>query len=259
MTESSPPTVDGSTPASPGAGDGPKFFMRQELEDMVCKEFKPVFLKQRCAVCNNLAVKKRFKESMPAIVVGMLETFWCKDCGRICCEKCLYSHTCEKLEQEKEKRKHLTGEQLAAQIAEAEAIKAAAEEQKKTEKRAKAEADEARRREMKDKRKLLAYKAQTVSGFVQHAALDTDANAVRGTRVRDELLEIYTKVNRASLRLYNEYESPSVVGLDEEEWELVKTSYKRAVQLLGMIAMVDGQPLDLRNPWDPPDPPEAQT
>merc|ERR1719387_3101216 len=121
-------------------------------------------------------------------------------------------------------------------------------------KRVAAEAQEARRRAMKDKRKLLAGKAKVVENFLQHAALDNDANAARGARARDQLLELYSKARVVSLRLYNEYESPSMPGLAEEDWEVVKASYTAGVELLHMVATVEGQPLDLRNPWDPPPP-----
>merc|ERR550532_833172 len=79
---------------------------------------------------------------MSMVVIHMLDSCWCHECGRLLCEKHRYQHTCERLDQQKERNKHLTKEQLAAQLAEAEARKKEAEEQQKLEQRVAAEAAE---------------------------------------------------------------------------------------------------------------------
>jgi len=38
----------------------------------------------------------------------------------------------------------------------------------------------------------------------------------------------------------------------------LKDIYERARELTGMFIAVEGQPLDMRNPWDPPPPPSEQ-
>merc|ERR1711904_465710 len=134
--------------------------------------------------------------------------------GRVLCESHRYQHTCERLDQ---------------------------------------------KRKRKDQRKLLAGKAKMVDDFLQsmsRAAAENDSTPARPVRgaARDELFGLYERAKRLSLRLYNEYEEPTIPGLPEEDWESVKTIYRRATELTGMFASVDGQPLDLRNPWDPPPP-----
>ena len=37
------------------------------------------------------------------------------------------------------------------------------------------------------------------------------------------------------------------------DWEEVKEIYASARELTGMFVMTDEGPLDMRNPWDPPD------
>merc|ERR1719245_813259 len=156
---------------------------------------------------------------MSVVVVNMLDSFWCPECGRVLCEPHRFQHTCERLDQQKEKNKHITHEQLAAQIAEAEALKAAAEEEKRNEARRIAVAEEEKRLERKNRREILARKASAVEDFLQGISRDTVANERRGTRVTEELFELYTRAKRISLTLYNEYEHPTLPGLADEDWQ----------------------------------------
>jgi len=72
------------------------------------------------------------------------------------------------------------------------------------------------------------------------------------TRLRDELLELYTKCNRLNLRLWNEVDAPTDGLLfDRESWHDLKTHYDRACELTGMICTVEGAPIDLSADWDP--------
>lgn len=228
-----------------------KRFAKADLEAFVTGTFK-TFCKEKCAECGAPATK-RFSTSMSFVVSKMLESFWCPECGRVLCEKHRYQHTCEKLDQQKARNKNLTHEQLAAQLAEAEALKQAAEDAKKAEARREAEALEQQRLVRKDRRAMLARKAKCVEDFLQGFLRDTDANAARGPRVRDELFDMYGRSKRLSLTLYNEYEHPSGPDLAEDDWREVKTIYERAKELTGMFVTVEGQPLDMRNPWDAPE------
>jgi hypothetical protein len=238
--------------AFPGAAEV-KRYAKADLQALVSKEYK-TFLKEKCAQCGKPAVK-RFSSSMSVVVVNMQDSFWCNECGRVLCEACRYQHTCERLDLQKEKNMHITKEQLASQMAEAEAKKTAAEEEKRNEARRRAVEEEEKKIERKGRREVLAKKSKAVADFVQGASRDTDANERRGPRARDELLELYTRANRISLTLYNEWQHPSLPGLADEDWEAVKEVYARAREITGMFVMVDGQPLDMRNPWDPPPPP----
>lgn len=238
--------------AASDASEGVKRYTKQDLEDLVTNKYK-TFCKLKCAECGDSACK-RFSGMMSFVAKQMLDSCWCNECGRVLCEKHRHQHTCERLDQQKERNKHLTGEQLAAQIAEAELIKAAQEEKVQAEKRRAAEAVEAERLERKEKRKLLASKARTVESFLQTVCRQTDMIEARGRRVKDELFEMYTRVTRLSLGIYNEYEHPSSKDLPESEWQDVKDIYLRTSELTGMRAMTEDGPLDVRNPWDPPPP-----
>lgn len=185
---------------------------------------------------------------MPFVVKTMLDTFWCKDCSRLLCETHRSQHTCERYDEKKSRLQKMTPEQIKEQL-EAEARrKLQAEEAAKAAQRAVAVAAEEKRLQMKAKRKLIAGKAMQVASFLQSAA--REGSDARPKSVVDELLELYTKANRISLHLWNEYESPSVSGLDEEEWAAMKEIYARAKELLHMFIVVDGQPLDMTNPWE---------
>mmetsp|Transcript_59613 Transcript_59613/g.156739 ORF Transcript_59613/g.156739 Transcript_59613/m.156739 type:complete len:256 (-) Transcript_59613:43-810(-) len=230
-----------------------KRWPKGDLEAFVTGQFK-TFCKEPCAECGKPATK-RFSTSMTFVVSKMLESFWCPECGRVLCEPHRYQHTCERLDQQKERNKHLTHEQIAANMAEAEALKEASEAEKRSEARRVAEALEQQRLVRKGKRQLIAKKAKHVEDFLQGISRDTDANAARGTRARDEVLELYTRAQRIALTLYNEYEHPSLPELADDDWESLKEIYVRARELTGMFIMSEDGPLDMRNPWDPPPPP----
>jgi len=230
-----------------------KRYCKADLQAFVTGQFK-TFCKEPCAECGNPA-SKRFAKSMSFVVSQMLESFWCPECGRVLCEPHRYQHTCEKLDQMKERNKNISHEQLASQMAEVETRKEAAEEEKKVAARQEAEAVEQEKQVRKSRRLILAKKAKAVENFLQGISRDTDANEVRGPRVRDELFELYTKAKRISLTLYNEYEHPTMPGLAEDDWEAMKEIYSRTRELSHMYAQVEEGPLDMRNPWDPPPPP----
>eukprot|EP00929_Paragymnodinium_shiwhaense_P038564 TRINITY_DN20361_c0_g1_i1.p1 TRINITY_DN20361_c0_g1~~TRINITY_DN20361_c0_g1_i1.p1 ORF type:complete len:260 (+),score=55.10 TRINITY_DN20361_c0_g1_i1:76-855(+) len=235
--------------------DGVQRFTKSDLEALTTPgKWKP-FCKTKCGQsgCDVMATK-RFNSSMPFVVSKMHETFWCPECGRILCEKHRANHTCERLDQQKERNANMTPEQIAARMAEAEKLQTAKEEEEKLARRVIAQKEEAERSARKAKRKIIAGKAKIVEDFIQQMSRRQADNASTGraTAVRDQLFELYPKSKRLSLTLYNEYEEPTKPGLAEEEWEEVKTIYLRARELTGAFAAVDGQPLDLRNPWEPP-------
>ena len=52
---------------------------------MLTKEkFKKKFLKQKCGECGSLCMAK-YKASGPLVCRNMVDSFWCKDCGRLLC------------------------------------------------------------------------------------------------------------------------------------------------------------------------------
>lgn len=247
MSEATAPTAD-------EASKEVRRYAKADIEALVKDKFK-TFCKEKCAQCGKPATK-RFANTMSFVVGQMLNTYWCNECGRVLCESCRDQHTCERLDQQKERNKNLTHEQLAAQMAEVEARKLAAEEEQKAEARRVAEAEEQQRLIRKDRRHLIARKAKHVEDFLQGISRDTDSTASRGPAWRNELLELYTKARRIALTLYNEFEHPTLPGLAEEDWDDMKGIYTRAREMTGMFIAVEGQPLDMRNPWDPP-PPEG--
>jgi len=226
-------------------------FAKADIDDLVKNKFRTTFLKEPCAECGKPATK-RFSGSMSVIVAQMLDSFWCNECGRVLCESHRHQHTCERLDHQKERNKHLTGMQVLSQYEQADRMKIQAAEEKAAAERAAAEARERERLIRKDKRELLAKKAKYVEDFLQGFTRDTEATAARGNQVREELLHLYVRARRLALTLFNEYEHPSSNQLAEEEWMEVKEVYERARELTGLFIMVEGQPLDMRNPWDPP-------
>mmetsp|Transcript_40476 Transcript_40476/g.116342 ORF Transcript_40476/g.116342 Transcript_40476/m.116342 type:complete len:266 (+) Transcript_40476:124-921(+) len=233
-------------------------YAKADIEDLVKNRFKTEFLKEKCAECGCMATK-RFKGTMSVIVAQMLDSFWCNECGRVLCESHRYQHTCERLDEQKERNKNISREALAAQMAEAERLKEAAEEEKRATARAAAALAEKERLIRKGKREVIAKKARVVEDFLMQftrpAAVD-GTTQVHGARVRDELFELYSRAKRIALTLYNEFEHPTSPELPEQDWEDVKDIYERAKELTHMFAAVEGQPLDMHNPWDPPPPPE---
>mmetsp|Transcript_77698 Transcript_77698/g.197424 ORF Transcript_77698/g.197424 Transcript_77698/m.197424 type:complete len:262 (+) Transcript_77698:85-870(+) len=228
-----------------------KRYPKADIEEFA-KSDKKIFCKAKCAECGDPATK-RFKDMMSVMIVGMLDTFWCRDCGRVLCQSHRYQHTCEILDRQKERNKTITHEQLAAQIAEAEARRQAFEDEQRGETRRVAEAEEEQRLIRKDRRQILAKKAKVVEDFLQGITRDTEgAAARRGMAVRNELLEMYPKAKRIALTLYNEYLHPTTKDLADEDWQDVKKIYQRATELTGMFVSVEGEALDMRNPWDPP-------
>merc|ERR1719433_954537 len=217
MAAAAETAVAGGAAAAGGAGEAEtvRRFAKADIEDLVYNQFKSAFLKERCAECGKPATK-RYSKTMSFVVAQMLDAYWCNECGRVLCDACRYQHRCERLDQQKERNKHLTKEQLAAQLAEAEALKQAAEDAKKAEARRKAEAEEQQRLVRKDRRALLARKAKCVEDFLQGFLRDAEANAARGPRARDELFDMYGRSKRLSLTLYNEYEHPSGNELAED-------------------------------------------
>lgn len=234
---------------------GVQRYTKQDLDEMVSQKYK-TFCKLKCAQCGKDATK-RFSSMMSLVAKNMLDTCWCNECGRVVCEKCRYSHTCEKIDLQKERNAGITKEELARRLEEAEAKKQAAEDAKKDEERAIAEIHERERLERKGKRQLIAKKAKIVEDFLQGISRNTALMEARGTRVRDELFEMYTKSKRLSLTLYNEYEHPTLPGLADDDWKDVKEIYERTTEISGMRAVTEDGPLSMQNPWDPP--PEDQT
>lgn len=186
------------------------------------------------------------------IIKQMSDQYWCKDCGRVLCDKHRYQHTCEVIDAEKEKNSKMTIEELRLRLEVDAARKLAIEAVAEDEKRAAAEIVEGEKAIRKGRRKLIAGKAHSIASFLQQCARDPDLE--RRPQFQKELGELYTRANRNALALYNEYETPSGPELAETEWADVKEIYVRTRELTGVVLMIDGEPLSLRNPWDPPDP-----
>jgi len=234
------------------AGDV-KRYAKADIEAYVSGKFK-TFCKEKCAECGCPATK-RFSTSMSFVVSKMLDSYWCNECGRILCEQHRHQHTCERLDQMKERNAKITHEQLAQQILEAEVEKERKEEEKNAEIRKEAEAIEQERLIRKDRRKVMAMKARNVEGFLQSITRDVVAQDARPRAAREELLELYPRAKRLALTIYNEFEHPTSQDLPDDEWKEVKEIYKRTTELSRMILMDPdtGGPLTMQNPWDPPE------
>lgn len=224
-------------------------FSKEELDAAITAD-KKAFLKTKCAECGgSCGLMKRYKDTMSMIIMQTADSFWCKDCGRVLCGTHRYQHTCERVDAEKEKRKHMTAEQIRDRMEADAARQAAAELAKREFERAAAVLEERKRVERKEKRKLIASKARHVEQFVQRCAREDG----RPQRVLAELLEMYPRVSRISLSLYNEFENPSSQEVGGQDWEDLKAHYARARELTGMYIMTEEGPLSMRNPWDPPE------
>eukprot|EP00933_Yihiella_yeosuensis_P015445 TRINITY_DN13471_c0_g6_i1.p1 TRINITY_DN13471_c0_g6~~TRINITY_DN13471_c0_g6_i1.p1 ORF type:complete len:254 (-),score=64.22 TRINITY_DN13471_c0_g6_i1:82-798(-) len=228
----------------------PKLYSRQELEDLISSSFK-AFCKLPCGQCGKVACK-RFATSMPFVVKTMVGSFWCEECGRLLCESHRSQHTCERFDAKKEKNFGMTHEQIKEELEEKARRQLEAEEAEKAAKKEVALAAENRRLEMKGRRKVIAGKAKAVEDCLQQIARED----TRPKQVLNEIFELYTRAKRIALHLYNEIDSPSVQGLDEDDWTALKDIYARARELTGVVIVSDGQPLSMINPWEqpPPDP-----
>jgi cell division protein FtsB len=183
------------------------------------------------------------------MVETMLDTFWCDKCGRITCEKHRSQHTCERQDFLAAKRRAMTVEQVAAEVAEKEHRRQQAEAEAEALKAAANRAISEGFLERKARRKLIASKSTHVANFLQRASIE----AAPG-RGKQELLELYTKASRANLALWNEVETPTVPGLLDHVWAEVAAAYGRGSEVTGLQVRLEDGPLDLRNPWDPPPP-----
>jgi hypothetical protein len=100
--------------------------------------------------------------------------------------------------------------------------------------------------ERKARRKLVASKSTHIANFLQRASLEAAQPAAKA-----ELLELYTRASRANLELWNELESPTVLsGIHEAAWAEAMATYARGQELTGMVIVIEGLPLETRNPWD---------
>jgi len=230
-------------------------FTKEELEAFIEKD-KKAFLKTKCAECGgSCGLAKKYKDTMSMIVKSLTDNFWCKDCGRVVCDTHRYQHTCERLDAMKEKNSKITKEALLQQLQEDEARKEAVEAAAKAEKRRAAEILEQEKSQRKAKRKILASKARQVESFIQSRS--RDATGLSQAK-HNQLLDIYPKVSRISLSLYNQFEHPDSTEVGGQDWEDLKEYYALARELTGMIIMTEDGPLDMRNPWDPPEEPTTE-
>merc|ERR1719199_1902388 len=170
------------------------------------------------------------------IIKSMSDQYWCRDCGRVLCDKHRFDHTCERVDAEKEKRKNMSPEALRQQMLDSEARNEAAELAKKDQERAAMEIIEREKSNRKAKRKILWTKAKHVENFIQQCARD------KGNwpqRVHDELLELYPRASRISLALYNEFEHPSSQDVGGEDWEEMKRIHDRSREITRLIIMTE--------------------
>lgn len=214
------------------------------------KKFKK-FVKLPCAECGAAACK-RFADSGPLVVKAMLETFWCGECGRLLCESHRHAHTCERHDARKEALAAMDPEKLRQRIEEEKKQKLAAEEAAKApQKAAAAAADERRRR-----RYVIADKTQLVTNFI-HLASREEGRSV--TEI-DQLLAYYGRAYRIQTFLWNEYESPTLPGIADKEWEELKDIYSSVMDILNVVVAVprngnweepdDWVELDMTNDWE---------
>jgi len=197
------------------------------------------FTKLPCAQCG-LAACKRFSGSGPLVVKSMIDTFWCKECGRLLCEQHRHAHTCERHEAKKETLAAMAPEKLKARMEEENKRKAAAEEAAKAPQRAAVIAADERRR----RRYALAEKANLVAEFVQLTAREEG----RPQEESRELLSMYTRANRLRNFLWNEYDSPTLPNIAEEEWRELKLIYARLTEMLAVVLAVPAN-----GNWEEPD------
>ena len=239
-----PPALDrASSSASSADATAQATFTKDEVLAMLAADKFKKFTKKKCGECG-VACMKRFASSSPMIVKPMLNTFWCKECGRLLCENHRQQHTCERVDAEKARKQAMTHEQVAEEVARAEMQKEIADAEAAALKRQQSEEASARYFEMKARRKILAGKSTHVANFVQNLSLQADGPN------QQELLELYTAASRINLRLWNEHETPSQSGLAEDEWQRLCTIYDRACEVSGMQLTLDGQPFELHNSWE---------
>lgn len=232
----------------PHAETPQSLFPQKELEELILKD-KKAFLKTKCAECGgSCGLAKKYRETMSVIIKSMIDTFWCRDCGRVLCDTHRYQHTCERLDALKEKNAKITKEALLEQLRADEERMEAAEAAARAEQRRAAEQLEQEKSQRKAKRKILATKAKQVESFIQQRSRDAD-----GLRpaTHNQLLELYPRARGLALALYNQFEHPDNTEVGGKDWEDVKEIYSQARELTGMIIMTEDGPLDMRNPWDP--------
>ena len=241
METPAPPTLERAS-SSASSTDAAKTFERDEVMALLASDKFKKFCKKKCGECGCLAFK-RFANSSPMVVKPMLDTFWCKDCGRLLCEAHRSQHTCERVDAEKARKQAMTYADIQREVTEAEQRREAEEAAAEALKRQQSEEAAQRYHVMKSRRKVIAGKSTNVANFVQQQSL-------RDGPHQNELLELYQKANRINLRLWNEYESPSQKGLAEDEWRELCAVYERTSALTGMVLTLDGQPFELRNSWE---------
>uniref|UniRef100_A0A6S8C2M1 AN1-type domain-containing protein n=1 Tax=Aureoumbra lagunensis TaxID=44058 RepID=A0A6S8C2M1_9STRA len=218
---------------------------KEVIDDLLTGEnFRKKFLKKKCAYTDcNAKFKLRFGQSSALIVRPQIGTFWCKDCGRLLCEKHRADHDCEVLKIALERSQKLTASEILEQVKRKEEEKIAAEEQLQKLKQAEKEAKAAHYQMWKHRRQIAAGKSTHVTNFVQRLSVQANEG-----QTRDQLLDLYTSCNRLNLRLWNEVTSPTS-QFDYESYEKLIDNYTQIKQISGMICTVDGMPLDLTIDW----------
>jgi hypothetical protein len=176
----------------------------------------------------------------------MIDTFWCKDCERLLCEAHRLLHTCEKKMMEQERRKNISAEQIQREVLEMELSKKQFEAEEAFAKKQKADADSARYQTNKLRRKVIAGKSTHIANFIQRLCQDPE----RTMQAKAGLLELYPVANRINLQLWNEFESPTIQGLAQEEWDRIAGLYDQACELSGLELILDGQRFETRNSWE---------
>ena len=125
-----PPALDRAASSASSADAAPQAtFTKDEVLAMLTADKFKKFAKKKCGECG-VACMKRFASSSPMIVKPMLNTFWCKECGRLLCENHRQQHTCERVDAEKARKQAMTHEQIAEEVAKAEMQKELADAEK---------------------------------------------------------------------------------------------------------------------------------
>eukprot|EP00435_Cladocopium_sp_Y103_P061660 s1511_g23.t1 len=228
--------------------DTQSIFSSEELEGLILKD-KKAFLKTKCAQCaGSCGLAKKYKETMAAAWSNCPSIYPEDDLLGPCSGDVQLIRTQRYLvatarpgnagsqNQRVQREAKITKEALLEQLKEDEARKEAQEAAAKAEQRRAAEKLEEEKSQRKNQRKLLAQKAKQVESFIQQRSRDTDGLR---SAVHNKLLDLYPRVKRLSLALYNQFEHPDSTEVGGPDWEEVKEIYAEARELTGMIVMTE--------------------
>ncbi|CAD7922156.1 unnamed protein product [Amoebophrya sp. A25] len=251
-------TASASSSSGPAKEEPKRYLHRGQLEKYIETDYKQ-FCKELCHFCKEKKATKRFAKTMSFITITMADAFWCPDCGRILCEQCRYGpHGCERIEGEKERNKNKTAEEIREEM-ESRALKERAKEEAlEDDKRMERErlAEETSKR--KFRRKVYAEKSKMIEQTMQQwlrtviSSSAASATAFSQGGTRKEVEDMFEKIKRLALQLYNDWEHPAQNCLLKDEWREVQQIYRRFVEISGVQVRdpESGGPLQMVHPWE---------